>query len=185
MIEVDQLMNTERCKPIRCSAPRQQRGVVLFVSLVMLLVMTLIGVTGMQNSSMEEKMVANVRDTELSFQAAEAALREAESSLQAAVLQEFDGSNTGLYQPATRGNPQLWEVSSTWTSGGSLDYPGSLAYLSGQPKYIIEELPPVPDPKGSIAADDPLSESRIYRVTARGVGGTDKAITILQAAFKR
>jgi type IV pilus assembly protein PilX len=158
---------------------------VLFVALIMLLVMTLIGVAGMQNSSMEEKMVSNVRDSELSFQAAEAALREAETSLQAAVLKEFDGSNTGLYQPATRDAPPLWEVASTWTSGGSLSYTGSLAYTSAQPRYIIEELPAVPDPEGSIAADEPLPETRVYRVTARGVGGTDKAITILQAAFKR
>ena len=185
MIEVEQSMTPDRRKPIVPGIPGRQRGVVLFVALIMLLVMTLIGVTGMQNSSMEEKMVSNVRDIELSFQAAEAALREAETSLQAAVLQEFDGSNTGLYQPAVRGNPPLWEVASTWTSGGSLDYTGSLAYLSERPRYIIEELPAVPDPEGSIAADEPLPETRVYRVTARGVGGTDKAITILQAAFKR
>lgn len=178
-------MSNEKCKPVQYTTAHRQRGVVLFVALIMLMVMTLIGVTGMQNSSMEEKMVHNVRDSDLSFQAAEAALREAETSLQVAVLKEFDGSNTGLYQPATRGNPPLWEVSSTWTATGSQSYTGSLAYLSARPQYIIEELPPVPDPKGSVAADEPLPETRVYRVTARGVGGTDKAITILQAAFKR
>ena len=178
-------MNPQRCKPTVAIGPERQRGVVLFVSLIMLLVMTLIGVTGMQNSSMEEKMVSNVRDIELSFQAAEAALREAEAGLQVAVLQEFDGTNTGLYQPAARGNPPLWEVASTWSSGGSISYTGSLGYLSAQPQYIIEELPPVPDPKGSIAADEPLPEARVYRVTARGVGGSDKSITMLQASFKR
>jgi type IV pilus assembly protein PilX len=186
MTRVEQLMNSKRFKSVLCSADHhRQRGVVLFVSLIMLLVMTLIGVTGMQNSSMEEKMVANVRDIDLSFQAAEAALREAETSLQVAVLKEFDGSNTGLYQPATRDSQPLWEVGSTWNAGGALPYTGSLAYLSAQPQYIIEELPPVPDPEGSVAADEPLPETRVYRVTARGVGGTAKAITILQAAFKR
>jgi len=115
MTRVEQLMNTGRRKPAPYSAARhQQRGVVLFVSLVMLMVMTLIGVTGMQNSSMEEKMVANMRDIDLSFQAAEAALREAETSLQVAVLQEFDGSNTGLYQPAARA--ELAAVASTINS---------------------------------------------------------------------
>jgi len=186
MTRVEQFMNTKRYKSAAYSAARhQQRGVVLFVSLVMLMVMTLIGVTGMQNSSMEEKMVANMRDIDLSFQAAEAALREAETSLQVAVLKEFDGSNTGLYQPATRDNPPLWEVDTTWNSAGAVPYTGSLPYLSAQPLYIIEELPPVPDPDGSVAADEPLPETRVYRVTARGVGGTDKAITMLQAAFKR
>ena len=96
-----------------------------------------------------------------------------------------DSSNTGLYQPTTRGNDQLWDLDSTWSAGGSLAYSGTLAYVSAPPRYIIEELPPVPDPKGSVAADEPLPETRIYRVTARGEGGTDKAVTILQAAFKR
>ena len=136
----------------------------------MLMVMTLIGVTGMQNSSMEEKMVANVRDIDLSFQAAEAALREAETSLQVAVLKEFDGSNTGLYQPATRDNPPLWEVDTTWSSAGAVPYTGSLAYLSALPQYIIEELPPVPDPKGSVAADEPLPETRVYQGHGTGRG---------------
>jgi type IV pilus assembly protein PilX len=185
MIKVERVMSSRRYQPLQYTPARRQRGVVLFMSLIMLMVMTLIGVTGMQNSSMEEKMVANVRDSDLSFQAAEAALREAETSLQVAVLKEFDGSNTGLYQPTTRGNDQLWELSSTWSSGGSLAYSGTLAYVSASPRYIIEELPPVPDPKGSVAADEPLPETRIYRVTARGEGGTDKAVTILQAAFKR
>ena len=165
--------------------PHQQRGAVLFISLIMLLVTTLIGVTGMQNSAMEEKMVMNSRDIDLSFQAAEAALREGEESLQAAVLPAYDGSNAGLYQPAAAGDTPLWEVDATWASGGFVPYSKTLGYVTDQPKYIIEELSPVPDPKGSIAADESLPETGMYRVTARGVGASDKAITILQIAFKR
>lgn len=178
-------MSMERVHTGQRGKPRyHQCGAVLFISLIMLLVMTLIGVTGMQNSSMEEKMVSNVRNIDLSFQAAEAALREAEGSLQAAVLPKFDGSNTGLYQPAPAGSPALWEVPSTWISG-ALSYSKTLGYVSEPPKYIIEELAPVPDSKGSIAADEPLPDTRIYRVTARALGGGDKTITILQASFKR
>jgi type IV pilus assembly protein PilX len=179
-------MNTVTTNIGQCGRfQRHQRGAVLVISLIMLLVMTLIGITGMQSSSMEEKMVSNVRDIDLSFQAAEAALREAEASLQAVVLDEFDGSNVGLYQPAAAGDPPLWEQSSTWSAGGYVPYSKTLSYLSEQPKYIIEELSPIPDPKGSVAADEPLPDTRVYRVTARGLGGGDKAITILQAAFKR
>lgn len=179
-------MNTEKFNPGQpATFQHHQRGAVLFISLIMLLVMTLIGVTGMQSSSMEEKMVANMRDINLSFQAAEAALREAETSLQAAVLNEFDGSNTGLYQPATAGDPPLWEVAATWSPGSYIPYSKALLYVSEQPKYIIEELPPVPDPDGSAAADEPLPEAGFYRVTTRGLGGSDKAITILQAVYER
>lgn len=172
--------------PILDTTPRaiasRQRGAVLFISLVMLLVMTLIGITGAQNSSMEEKMVSNVRDIDLSFQAAEAALREGETELQAAVLKSFDGTNTGYYQPAAAGSPEVWEVAANWTSG-ALTYSGTLDAVS-KPKYMMEELAPVPDPKGSVAADEPLPDTRVYRVTARGEGN-NKAVTLLQASFKR
>lgn len=55
-----------------------QRGATLIISLLILLVMTLIGVTAIQTTTMEEKMAGNMRDQNLAFQAAEAALRAGE-----------------------------------------------------------------------------------------------------------
>ncbi|MEQ1557357.1 MAG: PilX N-terminal domain-containing pilus assembly protein [Methyloglobulus sp.] len=60
---------------------KQQRGVVLLVSLIMLLLLTIIGLTGVQTSGLEEKMAGNMRDRNLAFQAAEAALRDAEKDI--------------------------------------------------------------------------------------------------------
>lgn len=168
-------------------AARTQRGAVLFISLIMLLVMTLIGVTGLQTTTMEEKMAGNVRDINLSFQAAEAALREGEAFLQGATLPDFDGTTTGLYQPATLNSTPLWEQSGIWTASNARTYSGTLYSIpaGNEPLYIIEELTPLPDPNGSLASDEPLSEDGVYRVTARGLGGSDKSITILQATYKR
>ena len=58
-----------------------QSGVVLIISLILLLAITLIGVTGSNVTSLEERMSANSKDTNLAFQAAEAALRDAEAWL--------------------------------------------------------------------------------------------------------
>jgi type IV pilus assembly protein PilX len=58
-----------------------QRGSVLIVSLILLLVMTLLGLSAMQSSLLEETMAGNVRDHNLAFQAAEAALRDADAWL--------------------------------------------------------------------------------------------------------
>lgn len=55
-----------------------QTGAVLPISLVMLLLLTLIGVTGSQVTGLEEKMAGNMRDKNIAFQAAESALRDAE-----------------------------------------------------------------------------------------------------------
>ena len=51
-----------------------QQGAALVVSLIMLVLMTLIGVTAMRVTTVQEKMVANSRDLNIAFQAAEAAL---------------------------------------------------------------------------------------------------------------
>jgi type IV pilus assembly protein PilX len=86
----------------------QQKGAVLIVSIIVLLVLTLISVTAMQTTSLEEKMAGNMRNKNLAFQAAEAALRAGEGYLSSATLDPFDDSN-GLYQPST-GSEQRWEM---------------------------------------------------------------------------
>ncbi len=55
-----------------------QRGIALVVVLVLLLVATLLALAGLRNTLLQERMGAGVVDRSLSFQAAEAALREGE-----------------------------------------------------------------------------------------------------------
>jgi len=57
-----------------CAAPARQRGAVLIVSLILLVVMTLLGVTSMNSTSLEEKMAANSQETTRAFQIAETGL---------------------------------------------------------------------------------------------------------------
>jgi type IV pilus assembly protein PilX len=56
----------------------KQQGAALFVSLMMLILITILGVTGVRLVSLEEKMAGNSYDRNLAFQSAEAALIEAE-----------------------------------------------------------------------------------------------------------
>ena len=58
--------------------PGVQRGMVLVISLVFLLVLTLLGLAAMQNTSLEEQMAGNLRAENVAFHAAEAALRAGE-----------------------------------------------------------------------------------------------------------
>ena len=53
-------------------------GVVLFICLVMLLLLTLLGVSSVQTTSLEQIMARNAVDANIAFQAAESALREGE-----------------------------------------------------------------------------------------------------------
>ncbi|WP_370280309.1 PilX N-terminal domain-containing pilus assembly protein [Pontibacterium sp.] len=60
-----------------------QKGSVLIIAMVLLLVMTLIGMAGIEVTGLEERMVLNMRDRQAAFEAAEAALAQAEEFLDA------------------------------------------------------------------------------------------------------
>lgn len=51
-----------------------QRGAVLIISLIVLLVITLLGVAGMNSSLVQERMAANAQNTNRTFQAAESSV---------------------------------------------------------------------------------------------------------------
>lgn len=161
-----------------------QRGATLVIALVMLLILTLLGTTAMQSTTLEERMAGNTRDRNVAFQAAEAALREAERVLAQPVLPPFDGTG-GRYQPTLGAGVRTWE-SVNWTDGSAVTVysEGSLAGVSGAPAYIIEELPPVFDTSSSVEAGTPLIQE-YYRVTARAAGATTGAVVILQTTYKR
>lgn len=58
---------------------RNESGAALIVALIMLLLISIVGVSAMQTTTMEEKMAGNLRDRHVAFQAAEAALRQGEA----------------------------------------------------------------------------------------------------------
>lgn len=60
----------------------KQRGAVLYVALIILILLALIGVIGMQVSGMQERMSANYRAANLAFQRGEGAARSAECALE-------------------------------------------------------------------------------------------------------
>lgn len=161
---------------------RRQHGVVLVTGLIFLVILTLIGVTALTNTMMEERMAGNTRDQEVAFEAAEAAVRDAETFLEAATLPSFNGSN-GLYSQEAAPAPE-WDAV-TWTNARAYaddDFAGKTA---DSPRYLIEEQPATPDPGGSLAAGEALDEARVYLITARGVGANANTRVVLETAYKR
>jgi len=79
-------------KPMNISTPGQQRGVALLMGMMMLLVLTLISVSSMQGSTLQEKMTGNVREANLAFQTAEDVIRQVEAQVtQASLTGTFAG----------------------------------------------------------------------------------------------
>jgi len=176
---MDKSMNVNLC----CKSA--QRGATLMISLMILLVMTLIGVTSMGTSNLEEKMAGNDRDLNLSFQAAEAALRQAEDYVNNNIVSTaaFDGTNTGLYTQDS--NPDIF-AAATWAN--SISYNGTINYVNTAPQYIVEITSTIGDDDINVSGYGESSGSgtiTAFRVTARGTGGTDGAVTLLQSNFGR
>lgn len=151
-----------------------QRGVSLVVVLLFLLVMSVLGVTAIRTSNLEEKMSGNERDRELAFEAAEAALRDAERDVQLNVTVGSPFSDpcaAGLCLPPAGGASVVDTVD--WQSAVPREYgsgSGVGAYpiaLSRTPRYVIELLPDMPAPIG---------ETLNMRSTA--TGGTPYRITV-------
>jgi type IV pilus assembly protein PilX len=98
---------------------KHQSGAVLIVSLIMLLLLTLIGASSIQTTSLEEKMAGNLRDRNLAFQAAESALNVAEASLDPPnTLPTFtDVGTEGFYsETSTIPTPTAILTDSFWTT---------------------------------------------------------------------
>lgn len=68
-------------RTLQYSSLHRQSGMVLIVSLFIMVLLIIIGVSGMKVTGLEEKMAGNDRDQSLAFQAAETALREAEMAI--------------------------------------------------------------------------------------------------------
>ncbi len=60
----------------------RQRGAVLYVAMIMLILLALIGIVGMQVAGLQERMAANYRSENLAFQRAEAVARVNECALE-------------------------------------------------------------------------------------------------------
>ena len=159
-----------------------QRGAALIVAMVMLLAMTVLGVTAVRNTNLQERMAGNLRDSNLAFQSAERALREGETFLRSPTIPPFTGANGLLTMQDDAGQGSFWRRLMTGPETAE-PRPGVLEVASA-PLYVIEEMPPVPVAGGS-ERFGPLPDVGFYRVTAQAVGGTADAVAILQTTYRR
>jgi len=170
--------------PVR--APSGQRGSVLIISLMIMLVMTLIGVTAMTTSNVEEKMAGNQRDLNVAFQSAEAALRDAEAYVETiAAITAFNGGTTGLYTKDAEVDPF---ASATWSAANSRAYTGALNDASTAPRYIIELVNEGDADTlnlGNYGENAGGAAVNTFRITARATGKTNNSYIYLQEHYGR
>jgi type IV pilus assembly protein PilX len=177
-----------KCGVKRNSAGRQ-RGAVLIVSLVFMLILTIIAATSMQSSTLQERMAGNAKDTKLAFQAAEAGLRVAEAALSQINVGPFDGSS-GLYRLCADPKDTATAcVEPDWSKHSSVGWQvlatDVISYAAQPPEYFVEELGSVASENEILDSDKPITPLVFYRVTARGYGISNRSMVVLSTTYKR
>ena len=171
----------------------KQQGVVLAVALIMLVLITLLSVSAMRSTIMEERMASNSHNNNLAFQMAETALRQAEGLLNAnpnalsvdkgrtqqvggwqkvsceVVLDSVDFYDEDNWRPPPPASaPACYYI-------GNADNA-----MSNPPQYFIEFL----HAKTPQDATNPEPRECFYRITARGYGADQNSVAMLQTTYR-
>jgi type IV pilus assembly protein PilX len=175
---------------------RSQRGAILFVALVLLLVMTVLILSSVRGTVIQERMAANLYDRSLAFQATEAALREAERWLEVNTPNPPVGAcdaqgNCGKPDP---NKLAAWLDEDNWAKAHHADdghgHNFEIGDLAVPPQFLIELLADdMTETKlcetAMIDPDAPCysgPEGLRYRITARS-GDEGRAVVVLQSVF--
>ncbi len=138
----------------RSSYPAQQQGIALVISLLLLLAITLVAVSSMQSSLLQERMSANLYDRQVSYQQVEAALLEAEVMLNVNdPVALIDGA--GVYDLPVAGADDRWNDSGLqWLSATTLNDNNETGA-----QYLIEYMGdwPYPPECADVASKDKIS----------------------------
>jgi type IV pilus assembly protein PilX len=145
------------------SLPSQQRGAALLTVLLLLLIMTLLGLASLRSGLLEERMSGNLLDRGVSFQTAEAALREAEAVI--LTRPAYTGAG-GLYPlPGADAAPRWLDPNpANWRAATNLG--GTSAAVTA--RFIIEEMGVAPTWRGCdrVIPVDPSCLTGRFRITS-------------------
>lgn len=153
-----------------------QRGAVLVVALVFLLLLTLIGISSMQNATLQEKMAGSVATRNTTLQLAESALRVGEFAI-------FKGtSNPAVCASAAACKPpDTAAVVGPGNGAGGVLWQGTVADGLYAIQYLgITGTAPV----NFDAAEG--SSVMLYRITAIGMNPNNTAVrTVLESIYAK
>ena len=177
------------------------------MSLIMLLIITVLGLSSVQTTTLQERMARNARDSNLAFLAAEAALKDAESVIESfATIDDSFGidpkdasprdciaspnAGAGLYHELDYNCQPNWEQIDWFSGSGYFTSSVEVEGVLSQPKYIIEHVKTLSAFEDrlnltNIGEDLGAGRVQIFRVTAYGTGGTDSARAMIQSTYGR
>jgi len=178
---------------VKGASPHRQKGAVLVFCLVFLGILTLLGVSSMDSSVMEQRQSGNMQDRSLAFQAAESALKDAEAWLatqSSLPITSTDGTTDVWVEesmdPDTTDGKYWWDhanINESWwtTNGNALS---DVAKVATQPVYVVEQFRSVNEGQSlAIGTGERTMPRTFHRITSRATGENAKSEVVLQATF--
>lgn len=185
---------------------KKQDGAVLVVAMVILIVMTIIGVSSRVSSSLQQKMSTAYQQRILAGYAAEAALRTAEAWLTTNVrstgnISNFSSNNAGLYsnytlpgeisvtKPADNSLADVTDAS-LWLAANSVAVTTYDSTAANQPRYIIEYIGRDKGTANKVIIDynDPNNaasiDPHVFQISAIGWSKDAGIYQVLQSSYK-
>lgn len=160
----------------------------LIISLIILVTLTILGLTSMQSTRTEISMAGNQRESGITFNAAEAGLRDAEGFINNSISKSiFSDPSIGLFDRLDV-DPD-YSKETTW--GASQIAPTTLPHVMAQPQFIVKYLGDRSQNEvaavniGGYGSSQPGMTVSNFRVTARGTGQTGNAYRYVQSYFGR
>jgi type IV pilus assembly protein PilX len=166
---------------------KHQSGIALIVGLIVLLLLTIIMISALKVTALEERMAGNSQNHNVAFQAAESALREAEAYIESGdtpfVPLKLSGSpfRTTTEPYCVDGlcstTAPLQSEAFPNVNGAKITATTGIAGIVAEPEYIIE----------LIRTDPSVDSSRIYatfRITTRAWGGDTNSLVQLQSTYR-
>lgn len=183
---------------LHATLPGTQRGATLVIALLILVMIMMYGIPAAMDSMQNERMAGNTRNRDLAFQAAEHALKKAETWI-------FTKTSTSLnaLAPAAKScsdspddvdpvagdgilpngechanDVAYWRDTFDWDNN-AINPSGSIDadLVAAQPRYVVERMP-------DVTSGSPAVTKRYYRITARGIGKDSNAIVVLQTMYE-
>lgn len=179
-----------RPPPRALRTPR--RGLALVAVMLLLMVAMLMAVASLRTVNLEERIAGQVRDRQVAFQMAEAALRDAEQTIASDTDGPFTPLRPGQFTaacdsglcssvpgtPAWTGFTETqWASTVTWAYGAATGAP-ALAGAAAAPRFVVEYQ----------GTSQPIEPGRpcvaLFLITARARGATAATEVILQSVYR-
>lgn len=168
----------------------RQKGAALITGLLILFILTMIAISSMQTTLLQDKMVGAIRDSQIAMEGAESAARDAETFIESQSTLGAFNNTKGLYSTGNTPGSYLADWAGATDAAISTKAGAAVTGLSSAPRYFIEHI-------GEVAVTDDVTDINIttlshdtgsgnvqgFRIVSRSTGATGDSQRMIESYY--